>query len=80
MIDFKEGDQVSPLRCDIRHTYHYECIEPWFRQKNECPSCRTLISPEDTRLQRDEIESILEERGKKYDAKMAKNETVDALV
>ena len=47
MQDFQEGDDVTPLRCDMRHTFHSECITDWFKTKNDCPVCRTQISPDD---------------------------------
>ena len=65
--DFEEGEQVTPLRCDMRHTFHHECIIEWFNTNNVCPICKTHINPEDMRLQQEQIESILEERGRKYD-------------
>ena len=51
MVDFNEGDIVTPLRCDMRHTFHYECIIAWFDTNNVCPVCRTHINPDDMRLQ-----------------------------
>ena len=67
LVEFNEGDQVTPLRCDMRHTFHYECIVAWFDTNNVCPVCRTHINPDDMRVQKAEIESLLEERGRKYD-------------
>jgi len=51
LVDFNEGDQVTPLRCDMRHTFHYECIVAWFDTNNVCPVCRTHINPDDMRQQ-----------------------------
>ena len=28
--DFEEGDEVTPLRCDLRHTFHTQCVIEWF--------------------------------------------------
>ena len=71
--NFNEGDEVTPLRCDMRHTFHSPCILPWFGtevdREVKCPLCKSTITPEDMRLQQQEIQSILEERGRKYDAK-----------
>ena len=47
LMDFQEGDQVTPLRCDMRHTFHHECVVAWFETNNVCPVCRTHISKED---------------------------------
>ena len=65
--NFERGDQVTPLRCDMRHTFHSDCIAEWFQENNICPTCRRYISPDDMRQQRDEIEALLEERGRKLD-------------
>ena len=47
--DFEEGDKVTPLRCDMRHTFHTDCILRWFNDNNICPVCRCRIEPEDMR-------------------------------
>lgn len=26
------------------HVYHKECLEPWFKQKRNCPSCRIHVN------------------------------------
>jgi hypothetical protein len=34
-----EGQRVRILsRCE--HVFHVQCIDPWLRTKNDCPSCR----------------------------------------
>jgi hypothetical protein len=46
MEQFKEHeDFVSPLACDARHFYHSDCIEEWLTNKNECPLCKKLQTP-----------------------------------
>jgi hypothetical protein len=41
--NFEEDACVTPLGCDIRHYFHYECIKQWMREKNECPLCKMEI-------------------------------------
>jgi len=61
MADFSDGDEVTPLPCDIRHTYHSDCIVPWFgASKVECPNCRHKLEPGEMRIHRDNIERILD--------------------
>ena len=44
MMDYKEHDTVTQLRCDSRHYFHTECLENWVKQgKNQCPLCREPI-------------------------------------
>lgn len=46
MEAFIEGeDYVTPLACDSRHFYHSDCIEEWLNNKNECPLCKKLQTP-----------------------------------
>mmetsp|Transcript_23165 Transcript_23165/g.16472 ORF Transcript_23165/g.16472 Transcript_23165/m.16472 type:complete len:99 (+) Transcript_23165:1060-1356(+) len=47
MLEFEDDSEVTPLSCDIRHFFHYECIEPWMKVKNECPMCREVVKPAD---------------------------------
>lgn len=42
---FEVDQMVTPLSCDIRHYFHYECIQQWMKQKNECPLCKAEIVP-----------------------------------
>lgn len=42
---FEDDDLVTPLSCDIRHYFHYECIQQWMQMKNECPLCKAEIVP-----------------------------------
>lgn len=45
--EFSENNDVSPLPCDIRHYFHTDCIEQWFRQNTTCPLCKKEINIED---------------------------------
>ena len=31
---------VQLLTLPCFHFFHYDCIEPWFKNKSECPVCR----------------------------------------
>ena len=44
--DFQIGELFVPLPCnDIHpHKFHKECIMPWLRSNNTCPTCRGTIS------------------------------------
>jgi hypothetical protein len=35
---YKIGDEVRTIPCF--HTFHTKCIDPWLRQKAECPVCK----------------------------------------
>lgn len=39
---FKPDEERTVLPC--LHGYHASCIEPWFKENNTCPRCRTNIS------------------------------------
>lgn len=44
--DFSEGERVRAItKC--QHIFHSKCLDPWIKQKPECPMCR--LSLEDTR-------------------------------
>ena len=32
--------EVELLTLPCFHNFHYDCVKPWFRTKNECPVCR----------------------------------------
>lgn len=34
----KEKETIAILPC--RHVFHCECLQPWFREHNSCPTCR----------------------------------------
>lgn len=44
--DFKIGEVFVPLPCNEihPHKFHKECIMPWLRSNNTCPTCRGTIS------------------------------------
>lgn len=35
---------AAPMSCDIRHVFHKECIEAWFKRDNSCPLCKEVIT------------------------------------
>jgi len=43
--DFAEGNVVKQLPC--RHTYHPQCLLPWLKEHNTCPSCRFVLPTDD---------------------------------
>lgn len=45
--EFKEGSEVTPLCCNVKHYFHYACIVEWLRKKQECPLCRHDICAEE---------------------------------
>jgi hypothetical protein len=57
MEAFLEEDYVTPLACDSRHFYHSDCIEEWLTNKNECPLCKRLQTPNMMRRFTEEFES-----------------------
>lgn len=79
IVDFAEEDVVTPLRCDMRHTFHSDCITHWFQTNNVCPVCRTHINPDDMSAQSRDIESILDKRGRLYDEKMQREATAATI-
>ncbi|OHT16882.1 hypothetical protein TRFO_41479 [Tritrichomonas foetus] len=40
LTEMENGDEVIVLNC--RHGYHKDCIEPWLRTHNVCPTCREV--------------------------------------
>ena len=44
--EFKTGETFVPLPCnDIHpHKFHKDCIKPWLRNNNTCPTCRGTIN------------------------------------
>jgi len=46
MEDFKDGDSCIKLPCSSRHIFHENCIMPWLKTHNTCPTCRHELEPE----------------------------------
>jgi hypothetical protein len=42
--DFKDGDNVTTLPCNKKHSFHEKCIKNWLEQKNTCPLCNLPIT------------------------------------
>lgn len=38
--DFGAGDECLRMPCEGRHLFHVDCIMPWLKMRNSCPSCR----------------------------------------
>ena len=67
LMDFADGDEVTPLKCHIQHTFHSDCITNWFQQNLCCPACKVRVSVEDMHAIKQDMESTLERLGREYD-------------
>lgn len=41
LSDLIEGDLVSTLPCNMKHSFHTFCLENWFEKNSSCPICRS---------------------------------------
>lgn len=49
LLDFEEGDDVRVLPCQLAHSFHKECIDPWLLEvSSSCPLCRKDFANHDT--------------------------------
>ena len=55
---YSKGDKVFFLPCS--HNFHIECIMPWFKTNNKCPTCRYDLNEgkAESESGEDEIEDI----------------------
>lgn len=40
LSDILDGELISTLPCDNRHSFHTFCLENWFEKNSSCPICR----------------------------------------
>jgi len=40
LVDFAKDDLVVPLKCNIDHVFHIECLLNWANHNYTCPICR----------------------------------------
>ena len=41
LADYEPGDHIRTLPC--MHNYHTECIDPWLRERGDCPICKLRL-------------------------------------
>uniref|UniRef100_A0A7S3FZK8 RING-type domain-containing protein n=1 Tax=Strombidium rassoulzadegani TaxID=1082188 RepID=A0A7S3FZK8_9SPIT len=48
LCEYEKEDQLTQLKCDVRHYFHSDCIIGWIQQGNNvCPLCRQPIEDVD---------------------------------
>ena len=41
---FEEDEEIIQLSCDVRHSFHPNCLKRWLRINSTCPICRKTIT------------------------------------
>jgi len=45
--DIQEGERVRTIR-SCQHAFHMNCVDPWLKNKGNCPNCRAPLEPPST--------------------------------
>lgn len=40
---FEQGEMLTSLPCDKKHSFHSACIRQWLERQNSCPLCQRLV-------------------------------------
>ena len=51
---FKPGDRSCEMPC--KHKYHCDCLMPWLKERNSCPTCRYELPTDDEEYERNKRE------------------------
>ncbi|XP_045464086.1 RING-H2 finger protein ATL52-like [Harmonia axyridis] len=58
-IEYRDGDKISiandcgicmdtlsgiVLTTECKHEFHFKCFSDWFKRKNTCPFCRSVVT------------------------------------
>ena len=61
LMEFKEGDIVTPLPCNIKHFFHRRCIRDWLERTPQCPLCKKQVTPSKLKEFGKRVDELLEE-------------------
>ena len=57
--EFKPKQSVVALPCDIKHYFHQNCIENWFKYHTACPFCKKDVTIDEIRKTKADYEQKL---------------------
>ncbi|KAL9642503.1 hypothetical protein ABK040_011070 [Willaertia magna] len=58
ICDFEEGENLIRLPCG--HLFHKDCIMPWIKDHNSCPTCRFELPTDDIMKEKERIKRMNE--------------------